>query len=310
MIEKADKTTLATLVGQEVRWDCELAPYTSFGIGGPAAALVVIEQLSELTDVLGFCSRKQIPYRFIGRGTNILVADAGFDGVVLLFGKNLSQIEVIEEQREETVTVRVGAGCSLARLLKWCSERGFAGLEFAVGIPGSVGGAVVMNAGAMAGQVADVITSVDVFSLGEGEKRITREELDFSYRLWGNRLNAAGEERLVTAATLTLSKGSPQQVEQICREYLKERKGKQPKGVRNAGSFFKNPPGDSAGRLIEAAGLKGTRCGDAMVSDVHANFFVNVGAAKARDIMELQQIVTSRVKEVSGIELQAEVHFL
>ena len=310
MIENGDKAKLARLVGQEVLWDCELAPYTSFGIGGPASALIVIEQLSELAGVLDFCSQKQIPYRFIGRGTNILVADGGFDGIVLLFGKTLSQIEVIDEPGDETVSLRVGAGCSLARLLKWCGERGYSGLEFATGIPGSVGGAVVMNAGAMAGQVADIITSVDVLSLTEGEKCLTRDELDFSYRRWGNRLNGSGEERLVTAATLKLRKGSRQQVEQTCREYLKERKAKQPKGVRNAGSFFKNPPGDSAGRLIEAAGLKGTRCGDAMVSDVHANFFVNVGAAKARDIMELKQIVTSRVKEVSGIELQAEVHFL
>lgn len=310
MLEHAVKDELATLVSQEVQWDCELAPYTSFGIGGPAAALVVIEELSELTDVLDFCCRKQIPYRFIGRGTNILVSDAGFDGIVLLFGTSLSHIEIIEERKNGSVSIKVGAGCSLARLLKWCGEQGYSGLEFAAGIPGSVGGAVVMNAGAMDGQIADVITSVDVLSLGEGEKCLTRDELDFTYRLWGNRINASGEERLVTAATLTLVRGSRQDVEQTCREYLAQRKARQPKGVRNAGSFFKNPPGDSAGRLIEAAGLKGTRCGDAMVSDIHANFFVNVGKATAHDIMRLKQIVVSRVEEVSGIELQAEVHFL
>lgn len=310
MIEPQVKAELETLTSNTVQWDCSLAPFTSFGIGGSASAVIVIEGVAELADVLSCCNRNTLQYRFIGRGTNILVADDGFDGVVLLFGKALSQIRLLKGTTEGHIRIQVGAGCSLTKLLNWCVEKGYAGLEFASGIPGSLGGAVIMNAGAWSGEMADVLNSVTVFSVTGGEEKIERSELDFGYREWKNQMNSAGEERLVVMAEVVLQKGTSRIIKEKCREYLTKRKEMQPKGVKNAGSFFKNPPGDSAGRLIDAAGLKGERCGDAMVSLVHANFFVNMGFAKARDITNLMEIVVERVREESGIELQAEVHFL
>ncbi len=304
------KAELQKLVRTAVKWDCSLAPFTSFGVGGPATAVIVVEELSELADLLKCCSKNKLRYRFIGRGTNILVEDDGFDGVVLLFGENLSAIKLLEDSEPENIRIQVGAGCSLAKLLNWCNKKSFSGLEFASGIPGSVGGAVIMNAGAWAGEMADVLASVNVFSMTNGEEKIARNKLDFGYRKWRNQNNVTGEERLVVSAELVLQKGTKTAIETKCREYQAKRKKKQPKGQKNAGSFFKNPPGDSAGRLIEAAGLKGTRFGDAMVSPVHANFLVNMGKARADDIKQLMQIVVKKVKEESGIELQAEVHFL
>jgi len=310
MIEKQVKAELRKLVSTPVQWDCSLAPFTSFGIGGPAAAVIVVEGVKELADLLECCRTNKLKYRFIGKGTNILVADSGFDGVVLLFGKSLSQIRLIEETETGQVSIRTGAGCSLAKLLNWCTDRSYSGLEFASGIPGSLGGAVIMNAGAWAGEMADVIASVETFAITAGEETLSGSELDFGYRKWRNQKNAAGEKRLVTSVEIVLQKSVKKMIEARCRENLAKRKVKQPKGLKNAGSFFKNPPGDSAGRLIESVGLKGMRYGGAMVSDVHANFFVNTGTARADDIKQLMQIVVQKVKEESGIELQAEVHFL
>ncbi len=310
MIEKQLKTALQELVNTSVQWDCLLAPYTSFGIGGPAAALIIVERVKELADLLACCKRNGLKHRFIGKGTNLLVADAGFDGVVLLFGKGLSEIRMVGETDNNHVTIQAGAGCSLAKLLNWCTERGYSGLEFASGIPGSLGGAVIMNAGAWNGEMADVLRSVNTFSIVDGEEKISEGELEFGYRKWRNQKNSTGEKRLVTSVEIFLQREAKETIQQRCREYLAKRKAKQPKGLKNAGSFFKNPPGDAAGRLIEAAGLKGLRYGDAMVSDVHANFFVNMGSARADDIKQLMQIVVQKVKEESGIELQTEVHFL
>ncbi len=310
MIEKQLKAELQELVKTPVQWDCPLAPYTSLGIGGPAAALIIVERVKELADLLICCKRNGLKHRFIGKGTNLLVADTGFDGVVLLFGKGLSEIRMVKEAENGHVMVHAGAGCSLAKLLNWCTARGYSGLEFASGIPGSLGGAVIMNAGAWNGEIADVLNSVNTYSIAGGNEKIYGTDLEFCYRKWRNQKNSVGEKRLVTSVEIYLQKGVKETIQQKCCEFLIQRKAKQPKGLKNAGSFFKNPPGDAAGRLIEAAGLKGTRCGDAMVSDVHANFFVNMGSARADDIKQLMQIVVQKVKEESGIELQTEVHFL
>lgn len=309
MIERTQRTEIEGLVATPVQWNCPLAPFTSFGIGGSADALIVIESIRELTDLLFYFSKNRIASRFIGRGTNILVADHGFKGAVLLFGKAFSGIKKVSEQ-DDTVRIRVGGGCSLAKLLKWCINEGYSGFEFASGIPGSVGGAVVMNAGAWGGEVADVIAAVTVYSCDEGEKQLQADALEFTYRQWQNRKTNENEERLVLSADFNLQRRTTKSIRESCLGFLEKRKGKQPRGVKNAGSFFKNPPGDSAGRLIEAAGLKGITCGDAMVSPVHANFLVNIGAARAADVQQLMEEVIRKVKETSGITLIPEVHFL
>ena len=303
------KEGLAVLAVNPVQWDCPLAPFTSFGIGGPADAIVKVDSGPELGRLLQFFTDNDLGARIIGKGSNLLVSDEGFAGVILLFGESLSEITLLDESSSGTVQLRVGAGCSMAKLLNFCTVNGYSGLEFCAGIPGSLGGAVVMNAGAWGGEIADVIASLAVYSLQTGEEVLTRKELDFRYRLWKNQGNGAAK-RIVLAADILLQKGDRETIQKRCRKYLQQRKIKQPKIHRNAGSFFKNPPGDSAGRLIEASGLKGKRCGGAMVSPVHANFLVNTGAATAADVRRLMEIVIRKVKEESGIELQPEVHFL
>lgn len=310
MITTEVQEELSNIAIHPVQWNCMLAPFTSFGIGGPADAVITVESTEELAELFDCFAKNRLLYRFIGKGTNLLVSDKGFEGVVLLFAKALSTIRLLDEVQPGEGQIRVGGGCSLARLLQWCTENEYAGLEFVSGIPGSLGGAVVMNAGAWGGEIADVITSLTVFSKSYGVERIDRGDLDFVYRKWQNQKNRENEGRLVLSADIVLRKGEKNSIATSCRKYLKKRKEKQPKGVKNAGSFFKNPPGDSAGRLIEASGLKGKRFGDAMVSPVHANFLVNMGTATASDVKMLMECVINRVKKESGIELQAEVHFL
>jgi len=308
-MEKRLREGLANIAAGPVQWDCPLAPYTSFGIGGPADALIEVASVTELSGLLKYCTENDLAWRFIGKGSNLLVSDSGFAGVVLLFGKALSKITFLAESVSGEIRIRVGAGCSLAKLLNWCTEQDCSGLEFAVGIPGSLGGAVVMNAGALGEEMAGIIDALDVISLQAGVETLSRDELDFTYRLWGNQ-GSGDKKRIVLSADLICIRGEKEAIKNRCRENLQRRKEKQPKVQKNAGSFFKNPPGDSAGRLIEASGLKGRSCGGAMVSPVHANFLVNTGAATAEDVCQLMDIVTEQVKKDSGIQLFPEVHFL
>jgi UDP-N-acetylmuramate dehydrogenase len=308
-VKKLVKEQLSRLAEHPIQWDCPLAPFTSFGIGGPAEALITVESVHELSALLQCFTDNSLNWRFIGRGSNILVADRGFAGVVLLFGKNLSRITLLNDSESTAIRVRVGAGCGLGKLLNWCAGEGYSGLEFVSGIPGSLGGAVVMNAGAWGGEIETVVDSLTVFSMTSGEEVLSRKELDFSYRTWENQ-KVGNEKRLVVAADICLRKGDKGDIQTRCRKYLQQRKIKQPKVQKNAGSFFKNPPGDSAGRLIEASGCKGKCCGGAMVSPVHANFLVNTGNATADDVQQLMAIVVNQVRKDTGIVLQPEVHFL
>ena len=308
-MKKQLKERLSSLAVNPIQWDCPLAPYTSFGIGGRASALITVESAAELGQLLKCFSQNNLDWRLIGRGTNLLVADKGFAGVILIFGKGLSEITLKEETGSGQSIIRVGAGCSLTRLLAWCTEHSFSGLEFASGIPGSLGGAVVMNAGAWGGEMADVVHSLHTMTPSADEEFLGCEELEFSYRSWNNQ-ESNGGKRVVLATDLILQKGIKEEIAARCRDYLLQRKLKQPKGLKNAGSFFKNPPGDSAGRLIEASGLKGKKCGGAMVSTVHANFLVNSGQATAEDVLQLMEIVQQKVAKDSGIILEREVHFL
>jgi UDP-N-acetylmuramate dehydrogenase len=308
-MEQQLKDRLSSLTVNPIQWDCSLAPYTSFGIGGAASALITVESVAELEMLLKCFVENNLNWRLIGRGTNLLVADHGFAGVILILGRGFSRIVLQKQKKTGQVTVRVGAGCSLARLLAWCVEQGLSGLEFVSGIPGSLGGAVVMNAGAWGGEMADVIVALTVVRSSTGRKILEREELDFSYRSWQNQVND-GAAGMVVAVDLQLRQGIKEEIAGRCRGYLQQRMQKQPKGLKNAGSFFKNPPGDSAGRLIEASGLKGKSCGGAMISSVHANFLVNRGQATAKDVLLLMEVVRGKVAKESGVTLETEVHFL
>ena len=302
------KQALASLANSHVLWDCPLRDYTSFAIGGPATALIVVEELSELQRLLLFLGEHAIQWRIIGRGTNLLVSDAGFDGVILLLGKGFGAIVRGDAAESEGVVIQSGAACSLARLGGWCIDQGISGLEFVTGIPGTIGGAVIMNAGAWGRELANVIVSVTVVTSSGQVRTLPSSELQFGYRIWHDHEHAA-EEWVLIGVELQGVAADQDQIRTLCQLYHQKRQIKQPKGVPNAGSFFKNPPGDAAGRLIEASGLKGLRVGGAMVSPVHANFLVNSGGATAANVLELMEMVQEKVQADSGIVLEPEVHF-
>ena len=332
------KRKLESLVSSPVLWDCPLCDYTSFAIGGPAMALVTVEEMSELQRVLVFLQEQKILWRIIGKGTNLLVNDRGFAGVILILGKGFGTISQLKTELNvvppptenisansrlavsEGPVLQVGAGCSLARLVSWCTDQGLTGLEFAAGIPGTVGGAVIMNAGAWGCEMAGVLVSVTVITPAGEIRTLPRAELDFGYRIWHDfskrlpSVGVTGEERgarlVVVGVELQLASGDQEQIRSLCQSYREKRRLNQPNKECSAGSFFKNPKGDAAGRLIEASGLKGVRVGGAMVSPVHANFLVNSGGATAEDVVMLMKKVQAAVQKDSGILLEPEVHFL
>lgn len=289
----------------EMLWNTSLASYTTFRVGGAAEALVFPRGVKELSQLIQGLRKINVPWHIIGRGSNIVVSDKGVQGVVIVFGRNFSSRQILEESAD-SVQVRVEAGHSLSGLVNWSVEKGLSGLEFAAGIPGTVGGAIVMNAGAWEGEIRDVIASVTMMD-GKGNS-ITRkrDEIDFTYRSWGE-----AESMIVVEGVFELKKSDPVLIKSRCQDYHDRRKNMQPHNKPSGGSFFKNPLGNkSAGQLIDEAGLKGYRVGDAEVSSVHANFIVNDGSATAADLIELMHIIQQRVEEASGISLQPEVKFL
>jgi UDP-N-acetylmuramate dehydrogenase len=306
-MDPAIREELSRIVTAPVQWDCPLAGYTSFAIGGPAEALAKVRDRRELAALLAFLGRTRVPWRIIGRGTNLLVRDEGFAGVIILLGNGFRQME-FGHCRAGSCMVALGAGCSLAKTAAVCMDRGLTGLEFAGGIPGTVGGAVIMNAGAWGGDMAAVIRTVTVLG-PEGERVLCRDSLDFGYRCWRD-FPEFGGRAVVVAVELELKVDDPQEIRRRHAAMQARRRAGQPPGQGNAGSFFKNPADDAAGRLIEAAGLKGTRVGGAMVSERHANFLVNTGGATAADVLTLMRLVQDKVRQDSGIELEPEVHFL
>lgn len=304
----SQKKALTALVSHPVKWNCLLNKYTSFAIGGPANAVVTVDRRDELLRLLGFLGRENIHWRIIGRGTNLLINDTGFPGVMLILGKEYRTISADAEGSLDNIRVKAGGGCSLGRLSMNCMEQGLTGLEFASGIPGTVGGSVIMNAGAWGNELSTTIESVTLVT-PEGEQTIARKNLDFDYRCWKN-YEEYGRKAIIAEVEFRLHRGDHGKIRERYRALREKRLKSQPSGYANAGSFFKNPANDSAGRLIEASGLKGTKIGGAMVSEKHANFFVNHGDATAADVLALMRSVQEKVKKDCGIDLEPEVHFI
>lgn len=274
---------LAALVSQPVKWDCALDRYTSFAIGGPAEAVATVETSQELQSLLGYLEQERIAWRVIGRGTNLLVSDRGFAGVIVILSRDFEQFSE-SSSGDGTVIIAAGGACGLARLSLHCAGSGLSGLEFACGIPGTVGGAVIMNAGAWGRDMAGVLRSVTVVT-PDRQETVLRQDADFSYRSWPGFTRYRGRG-VVARVELTLCRGDAAVIRMHCQTLQDRRKAAQPPG-KSAGSFFKNPPDDSAGRLIEMSGLKGTRVGGAMISEYHGNFLVNTGSATAEDVLRL-----------------------
>ncbi len=299
---------LTGLIAQPIKWQCRLDRYTSLSVGGPADALVKVSNRQELQALLNFLKEDRIPWQVIGRGTNLLVRDEGFAGAIIVLDGEFKAVECESTEVADTTIVRAGAGCSLTRISFNCVDWRLTGLEFACGIPGTLGGAVIMNAGAWGGEMSSIVESVGLIT-ADGEKRFARGELNFSYRCW-NGFAALRGTAVVTEVELRLNTGNPETIRQYCSELQDRRKKTQHCKYANAGSFFKNPANDSAGRLIDASGLKGLTVGAAMISEHHGNFLVNKGGATADDVLNLMKIVQSKVKIDSGVELEPEVHFI
>ncbi len=299
---------LNEIIAAPIAWQSRLDRYTSLGIGGPAEAVVKLDHKQELQPLLLFLAEEKISWRLIGRGTNLLARDEAFTGVIILLGAEYKAVRQQPALNDDSVFLDCGAGYLISRLAADCAEWALTGLEFACGIPGTLGGAVIMNAGAWGGDMASVVQSVSLMTV-EGKKIIHRAELDFSYRSWPGFAAYQGKS-VVTDIQLEVKKGDSSAIRQYCTILQDRRKKTQCTQYRNAGSFFKNPPNDSAGRLIDASGLKGKTVGGAMVSEQHGNFLVNKGGATADDVLRLMQLVQAKVKRDSGVILEPEVHFI
>ena len=267
-------------------------------IGGPAEVVYWPQTTTDLRIVWQRAQEANVPIRLIGQGSNLLLPDEGLPGITLV----TSSLQRIEWGN---YTVSVEAGYPLSRLSQEAGERGWSGLEFARGIPGSVGGAVIMNAGAHGGEMASHIIRVKALWPDGTAKWLEPAELEFAYRFCSLRGNA-----WVLEVLLAFSPRDREQILSQMKENLKKRKVNQPLEKPNAGSVFRNPPGDSAGRLIESAGWKGKSIGGAQVSEKHANFIVNTGNAKAKDVLALIEAISRDVQSKFGIQLQTEVAYL
>ena len=277
--------------------------HTSIGIGGRIDALLFPENEPELAQVVAFLRERQTPFLPVGNWTNLIVRDGGYRGTLI----SLCRIRGLElrDEGENGIRLLAGAGCPLAELVNLAVREGADGMEFCAGIPGSVGGAVRMNAGAYGGEIAKVVESVTLLDDSGGIRSAPRAELPFSYR----NLDLPAESIIIGAA-FRLRQGETEKIAGRVREILGLRREKHPLEFPNAGSIFKNPPDCPAGRLIEEAGLKGLRIGDAQVSEKHGNFIVNRGAASAEDLLRLISLVRQRVFEKSGHALETEVKII
>jgi len=284
----------------EVRWDEPMARHTSLKVGGPAEVMVFPSKPEALHEVLRSAKAVKAPVFFLGGGTNLLVKDGGIGGLVI----KLSRFNQIQEQKDGG-RIYVEAGVPCPRLIRFSLEKGLSGLEFTYGIPGTLGGVIVMNAGTPEGEIAQVVERVRVMTPGGEIVEIERDEIEFGYR--SSRLPPG----IVLGGWLKLKKAKRGEIQERIDRYMKRRNATQPIHLPNAGSIFKNPPGDDhAGRLIESAGLKGTRLGDAQISDKHANFIVNRGKATARDVLRLIKLIGRTVEEQTGIALELEIRIV
>ena len=284
----------------ELRRDEPMARHTTFKVGGPATLMALPGTEEELLAAVRTALEEGITPLFVGNGSNLLVDDAGLDALVVKTAPRVSRVEVREN------TLRAGAGISLAQLASEAADHGLTGLEFAHGIPGSLGGAVVMNAGAYGGELCQVISQVRALDSRGQVRELAGDACDFSYR--HSRFSAGGW--LILSATVELASGDPAAIRGRMEELMARRKAKQPLEYPSAGSTFKRPEGHFAAALIEGCGLKGLTVGGAQVSEKHAGFVINIGSATCRDILDLMDQVRERVFRETGVELEPEVKYV
>lgn len=301
-VKRAIERIEGLLPGGQLSIGEPMAAHTSFRIGGPAAALADVNNEEELSEVLGIVTEERAAHMMIGNGTNLLVADEGYPGIAIRLSGRFEEIERLGACR-----VRAGAAVLLSKTSAYLTQQGLSGFEFASGIPGSIGGAVFMNAGAYGGEMKDVVRSVRAMEPdGSAVKSLSGDDMEFGYR------HSAAEERgyIILSAELELSEDDPAEIASRVAELQAKRNAKQPVNYPSAGSTFKRPVGGYAAALIEASGLKGFRAGGAEVSEKHSGFVINTGGASSEDVLSVMRHVREKVYEDSGIMLEPEVRLI
>ena len=309
LLDQDSRNQLKNLFGSCVEFDEPMSRHTYFKVGGPAEAFIAPENIKQLAEIINWSGSKGIPYIVIGDGSNLLVKDNGIPGIVILLTKCLNGI-VCSGKETEPVIVTAMAGVKIQTLCRFAIGEGLSGMNFALGIPGTVGGAIMMNAGTSYGSVSDILDSVNVMISSGAMLEITKDEMAFSYRKlsWNKNLTDRYEgEPIIIDGCFRLCRSDPAMLKKEAEKILKRRRENHPAEMPSAGCFFKNPPaGKTAGQVIDMAGLKGTKIGGAEISAKHANFIVNTGKASASDILELMQLVQKKVFDKFNISLEPE----
>ena len=275
--------------------------HITFRVGGPAACFLMPSTKEQIEEIVHICQEEKTPCFILGNGSNLLVSDQGYDGAVLQIYKNMNQVAVNGEQ------LQVQAGALLSAIARKALDAGLTGMEFAAGIPGTLGGAVVMNAGAYGAELSQVVAQVEGIHLADGRRvSYPADRMSFSYR----HSALMDTDVVVTQATLALAPGDPEAIRARMEACARARREKQPLNLPSAGSTFKRPEGHFAAKLIDDCGLRGLTVGGAQVSEKHAGFVVNVGGATARDMLELMRQIEQRVFEQTGVQLEPEVRIL
>ena len=293
------KEKLRSIVNGTILFDEPMSKHTSYRIGGPALAYVAPKDKEDLKSILTHSKKINIPTFFIGSGSNLLVSDDGINGIVISLGKSFKKLQINKNK------VFAETGVILGRIVKECVKNNLSGIESLVGVPGTLGGALIMNAGAFGGEISNFLESVTVITMNGEEKTYKQNDIKFDYR----NSSFAKDEILINANFKFLESSA----EKVTKNKLKAsggRKASQPLQFRSAGSVFKNPKEGAAGYFIDKAGLKGTRSGDAEISSIHANFFINHGSATANDIINLINLARKKVSEKFGIILDLEIKTL
>ncbi|MBP7186222.1 MAG: UDP-N-acetylmuramate dehydrogenase [Ruminococcus sp.] len=296
MIDLNILTELCDKLGCRITPECSLSEYITFKFGGPCRALIKVNSAVSAAELLRYLRDNSIKYGIIGRGSNIIAADEGFDGVILLFGSDFANIRVDGD------TIRCDAGASLASACCHAQQEGLTGMENLFGIPGTVGGALYMNAGAYGSEMKDVVIRAEYIDENCEIRSIDVKDMDLSYR----HSFFSGGDYIITSVTMKLTKGDPDAIKAAMNECMAKRTSKQPLEYPSAGSTFKRPEGSYASLLIDQCGLKGLSSGGAMVSEKHAGFVINKGYATCADVLELCDKVKDIVKEKTGYVLELE----
>lgn len=294
------KEIASFIEAEDIKIDEMMNKHTSFRVGGPAKVFLTVHSEEKLRNILLALKRHELPYFVLGNGSNLLVSDEGYDGVMVYLGEEFSEVEITGTQ------MRAKAAALLGKVARKAMEEGLAGLEFAAGIPGSLGGGVVMNAGAYGGELSQVVTKVKAMNPNGEIIELEKEQLLLGYRTSIFKINPF----VILEVFMELQKGNKEEILAKIKEYTKARVEKQPLEYPSAGSTFKRPEGYFAGKLIMDAGLRGYRVGDAQVSEKHCGFVINRGNATATEIKTLMENVAKKVKEEFGVDLEAEVIML